>query len=252
MRVFKRIKWAYLLVSIFFIALGVMLVIRPEMSMVYFCRFLGGVAVLFGVLRILGYFLREIEGVGLRYDFATGAFAIVAGAFLLWRAPEVANVMDVVIGLFILVDCVFKLQVAMDSKRMGANAWWITLLFTCVALVLGLLLIFDTFKGQKILSIMMGIALVADGLQNLCTVIYASLFVKEVRHAVDDAIDEATAIETTGEIVSDDAPPVPDFDEAVEAAAAQTPPAPETPEVPAFPEFPETPADESSSYDPPV
>ena len=160
--------------------------------------------------------------------------------------------MAVVIGLFILVDCVFKLQVAMDSKRMGASSWWVTLLFTCVSLVLALLLIFDTFKGQKVLSVMMGVALVADGLQNLCTVIYASLFVKEVRHAVQDAVDEATAIETTGEIVSDDAPSVPDFDEAVEAAAAQTPPAPETPEVPAFPEFPETPADESSSYDPPV
>jgi uncharacterized membrane protein HdeD (DUF308 family) len=200
--------------------------------MVYFCRFLGGVAVLFGIVRILGYFLREIEGVGIRYDFATGAFAIVAGAFLLWRAPEVANVTDVVIGLFILVDCVFKLQVAMDSKRMGASAWWITLLFTCVALVLGLLLIFDTFKGQKVLSIMMGIALVADGLQNLCTVIYASLFVKEVRHAVEDVIDEATAIETTGEVVADEEPEIPDFDAAVEAAAAEA----EASEIPSLPE----------------
>ena len=240
MRVFKRIKWAYLLVSIFFIALGVMLVIRPEMSMIYFCRFLGGVAVLFGLVRIIGYFLRDIDGVGMRYDFATGAFAIVAGAFLLWRAPEVANVMDVVIGLFILVDCVFKLQVAMDSKRMGASAWWITLLFTCVALVLGLLLIFDTFKGQKVLSIMMGIALVADGLQNLCTVIYASLFVKEVQYAVADAVDAATAVETTGEIVTDEppaapaeeAPVIPDFDDALDAAMNEAPPAPETFSVP--------------------
>ena len=94
MRVFKRIKWAYLLVSVFFIALGVLLVLRPDTSMIYFCRFLGGVAVLFGLARIIGYFVRELDGVGLRYDFATGAFAIVAGAFMLWRAPEVGGVMD--------------------------------------------------------------------------------------------------------------------------------------------------------------
>lgn len=248
MRVFKRIKWAYLLVSIFFIALGLLLVIRPDTSMIQFCRFLGGVALLFGVVRIIGYFVREIEGVGLRYDFATGAFAIIAGAFMLWRAPDVANVMAVVIGLFILVDCVFKLQVAMDSKRMGASSWWITLLFTCVALVLGLLLIFDTFKGQKILSIMMGIALVADGLQNLCTVIYASVFVKEARQAYQDAVDEATAIETTGEIVTDDKPevvpedvPVPDFGAAVEAAAESAESAESAAQV--LPEAPAEPAD---------
>ena len=223
MRVFKRIKWAYLLVSVFFIALGVLLIARPDTSMIWFCRFLGGVAVLFGLARIIGYFVRELDGVGLRYDFATGAFAIVAGAFLLWRAPEVGEVMDIVIGLFILVDCVFKLQVAMDSKRMGARSWWITLLFTCVSLVLGLLLIFDTFKGQHVLSIMMGIALVADGLQNLCTVIYATIFVKDVKKKIKDAVDEATAIETTGGVVTEE-DPFPDFDEAV-AAAAELPPA---------------------------
>ncbi len=219
MRVFKRIKWAYLLVSVFFIALGVLLVLRPDTSMIYFCRFLGGVAVLFGLARIIGYFVRELDGVGLRYDFATGAFAIVAGACMLWRAPEGSGVMDVVIGLFILVDCVFKLQVAMDSKRMGARSWWITLLFTCVSLVLGLLLIFDTFKGQRVLSIMMGVALVADGLQNLCTVIYATIFVKDVKKKVKDAVDEATAIETTGEVVTEKPPFPADFDEAIAAAA---------------------------------
>lgn len=215
MRVFKRIKWAYLLVSVFFIALGLLLVIQPDTSMVNFCRFLGGVAVLFGIVRVIGYFVRDMEGVGLRYDFATGTFAIIAGALMIWRAPEMAGIMAVVIGLFILVDCVFKLQVAMDSKRMGANAWWITLLFTCVSMVLGLLLVFDTFKGQQVLSIMMGISLIADGLQNLCTVIYAAIFVKEVKHAVKDAMDEATAIETTGEVVTDDMPPFPGFDEPV-------------------------------------
>lgn len=225
MRVFKRIKWAYLLVSVFFIALGLLLVIRPDMSMIHFCRFLGGVAVLFGIVRVIGYFIRELEGVGLRYDFATGAFAIIAGALMIWRAPEMSGVMAVVIGLFILVDCVFKLQVAMDSKRMGASSWWITLLFTCVSMVLGLLLVFDTFKGQQVLSIMMGISLVADGLQNLCTVIYAAIFVKDVKRAVKDAMDEATAIETTGEIVTDDMPPFPGYDEPVTPAeiAAQLP-----------------------------
>lgn len=228
MRVFKRIKWAYLLVSVFFIALGVLLIARPDTSMIWFCRLLGGVAVLFGLARIIGYFVRELEGVGLRYDFATGAFAIVAGAFLLWRAPEVGEVMDIVIGLFILVDCVFKLQVAMDSKRMGARSWWVTLLFTCVSLVLGLLLIFDTFKGQRVLSIMMGVALVADGLQNLCTVIYATIFVKDVKKKVQDAVDEATAIETTGEVVTDDKPFPADFDEAI-AAAAELPAAESVP-----------------------
>ena len=224
MKVFKRIKWAYVLLSVFFIVIGVLLIANPETSMVMLCRVLGIGAVCFGAVRVIGYFLRELEGVALRYDFASGVFAVIAGAMVIWRAPEVANVMAVVIGMFILVDCVFKLQVAIDSKRMGASSWWVTLLFTCICMVLGCLLIFDTFKGQQVISIMMGISLVADGLQNLCTVIYAAIFVKEVKEKVQDVVDEFTAIETTGEVISDDAP--------IESAADETDPPLNIPDEP--------------------
>mgnify|MGYP002625602249 CR=1 FL=1 len=193
MKVFKRIKWAYVLVSVFFIVIGVLLILNPETSMIMLCRVLGIGAIVFGLVRVLGYFLRELEGVGLQYDFASGVFAVIAGAMVIWRAPEVANIMAVVIGMFILVDCVFKLQVALDSKRMGASSWWVTLLFTCICMVLGCLLIFDTFKGQQVISIMMGVSLVADGLQNLCTVVYAAIFVKEVKTAVHNAAPGALA-----------------------------------------------------------
>ena len=240
MKVFKRIKWAYVLVSVFFIVIGVLLILNPETSMMMLCRVLGIGAIVFGILRVIGYFLRELDGVALRYDFASGVFAVIAGAMVIWRAAEVANIMAVVIGLFILVDCVFKLQVALDSKRMGASSWWVTLLFTCICMVLGCLLIFDTFKGQQVISIMMGVSLVADGLQNLCTVIYAAIFVKEVKTAVHNAVDEMTAIETTGEVVTDDTPPVTAVPEDFVIPAADFTP-PETPdptEPPAGPDAP--------------
>ena len=236
MKVFKRIKWAYVLVSVFFIVIGVLLILNPETSMTMLCRVLGIGAIVFGIVRVIGYFLRELDGVALRYDFASGVFAVIAGAMVIWRAPEVANIMAVVIGLFILVDCVFKLQVALDSKRMGASSWWVTLLFTCICMVLGCLLIFDTFKGQQVISIMMGVSLVADGLQNLCTVIYGAIFVKEVKTAVHNAVDEMTAIETTGEVVTEDVPDVvidePAFTESVPTESAPSESAPEPPADP--------------------
>lgn len=206
MKVFKRIKWAYVGLSAAFLALGVLLVANPETSMITICRILGGCALALGVLKIILYFVRDVEGVAMRYDFAVGAFCMLIGAMLLWRAPTMVGFMSVVIGLFILVDCVFKLQVAIDSRRMGASSWWVTLLFTCVCLVMGILLVFDPFNGQQVLATVMGVSLIADALQNICTVIYAAVFVKDVKEAVRDAVDEATAVETTGEVVDDDPP----------------------------------------------
>ena len=75
---------------------------------------------------------------------------------------------------------------------------------TVVCLVLGILLVFNPFDGKQVLTIMMGVSLIVDGVQNLCTVVYAAVFVKDVKNAVHDFVDNATAIETTGEVIGED------------------------------------------------
>lgn len=112
--------------------------------------------------------------------------------------------LSVVVGIFILVDCVFKLQIVLDTRRMGVSSWWVTLLFTVVSLIFGVLLVFDPFSGQQVLVVILGVALIAEGLQNLCAAIYAAVVVKDVKRAVQDFVDDATAVETTGEVVDDD------------------------------------------------
>ncbi|MBQ7886252.1 MAG: hypothetical protein IJ313_05090, partial [Clostridia bacterium] len=77
-------------------------------------------------------------------------------------------------------------------------------ILACLSLLLGILLVFDTFKGQAVISVIMGCALIYEALADLFTVFYVSRAVKNVKLAVQDAIDEAAAIETTGEIISDE------------------------------------------------
>ena len=170
MKVFKRIKWSYVVLSAMFLLLGIYLVVNPETSLVMICRILGAAMAVFGVMKIVLYFIREVEGVAIRFDFAVGLFCIILGALMLWRAPALTDILSVMIGLLVLVDSVFKLQVAVDSRRMGAHSWWVTLV------------------------------------QNLCTVVYAAIFVKDVKAAVHDFVDDATAVETTGEVLGEDAP----------------------------------------------
>ena len=206
MKIFKRIKWSYVVLSAMFLLLGIFLVANPETSLIMICRILGAAMAVFGVMKIVLYFIREVEGVAIRFDFAVGLFCIILGALMLWRAPALTDVLSVMIGLLVLVDSVFKLQVAVDSRRMGAHSWWVTLVCTVVCLVLGVLLVFNPFDGKQVLTIMMGVSLIVDGVQNLCTVVYAAVFVKDVKAAVRDFVDDATAVETTGEVVGEDKP----------------------------------------------
>ena len=122
MKVFKRIKWSYVVLSAIFLLLGIYLVVNPETSLVMICRILGAAMAVFGVMKIVLYFIREVEGVAIRFDFAVGLFCIILGALMLWRAPALTDILSVMIGLLVLVDSVFKLQVAVDSRRMGAHS----------------------------------------------------------------------------------------------------------------------------------
>lgn len=201
---FSRIKWTYVIVSVFFLALGILMIVRPESSLTVICRGLGILAAVFGAIRMLQYFLRAPQGIGQRYDLAGGLFCLLVAALLIFRAGEVAAILSVIVGIFILIDSVFKLQIALDAHRTGVTTWGAMMLLACVSLLLGILLVFDTFKGQAVISIMMGIALIYDALVDLFTVFYVTRMVKNVRAAVHEAIDDATAIETTGEVISGD------------------------------------------------
>ena len=201
---FNRIKWTYVLISVFFIVLGILMIVRPEASLPLICRGLGILAAIFGAIRVLQYFLRTPQGIGQRYDLAGGLFCLLIALLLIFRANEVAAILSVIVGIFILIDSVFKLQVALDAQRTGVPTWGMMMIFACISLLLGILLVFDTFQGQKILSIIMGVALIYDAVVDLFTVFYVTRVVKNVQTAVRDAIDDATSIETTGEVISDD------------------------------------------------
>ena len=201
---FNRIRWTYVVISAFFLVIGLIMILRPEQSLPLICRGLGVLAAIFGAVRILQYFLRAPQGIGQRYDLAGGLFCLLVAALLLFRAAEVAAVLSVIVGIFILIDSVFKFQIALDARRSGAQSWALMMLLACVSLLLGVLLVFDTFQGQKLLSVIMGAALIYDAAANLFTMFYVNHAIKGVKAAVRDAIDEATAIETTGEVLSDD------------------------------------------------
>ena len=201
---FNRIRWTYVVISAFFLVLGLIMILRPEQSLPLICRGLGVLAAIFGAVRILQYFLRAPQGIGQRYDLAGGLFCLLVAALLLFRAAAVAAVLSVIVGIFILIDSVFKFQIALDARRSGAQSWALMMLLACVSLLLGVLLVFDTFQGQKLLSVIMGAALIYDAAANLFTMFYVNHAIKGVKAAVRDAIDEATAIETTGEVLSDD------------------------------------------------
>lgn len=212
MQLLKRVKWVYVILSIFLMGLGVCLFLWPDIPAVAMCCAIGGGAVAFGIVKIVLYFLREIETVGEQFDFAIGAMCVIAGAVLLIHPAAILAMIPQVLGVYMLVDCVFKLQIGLDAKRLGSGGWWLSLVVTLVCIVWGLMLIFQPFGMEKHLMTLIAGGLIADGVQNLLGVVYMAATVRRTEA-------EGGEITETAEPIPEPAPaePVPE----VQASAGE-------------------------------
>jgi len=145
MNFIKRVRWAYLLLALFLIAAGVCLAVWPTISMDLACMAVGIAAALFGLLKIVVYFVRHVDSMVEQYDFSTGLQCIAAGVFLVSHPGEILKMIPQALAVCMLCDSVFKLQVAIDAKRLGSGAWFLMLLGVLVVAVWGVCLMLQPF-----------------------------------------------------------------------------------------------------------
>lgn len=240
MQLLKRIRWVYVLLSLFLIGVGVCLFLQPGLSSATVCCAVGLGAMLFGIVKIVLYFLRELNEMAEQYDFAIGAMSVIAGAVLLIHPAAVLALIPQVLGIYMLVDCVFKLQVAMDARRLGNKGWWVSLIVTLLCICWGCLLIWQPFGLENYRTPLIASGLVADGVQNLVSVAYIAGTVKKTE-ASGKAITEPAE-----DWIPVTIPPAPPVDKTPEPAPIQpeseSPAAPETPADAPAPESEPAPA----------
>lgn len=172
MEFIKNAKTAYIAVSVVMIILGLLLVLFPALSALTLCYIVGAVVTIFGAVKLLSYFSRDLFRLAFQFDFALGIFAVLAGILILLHPTNVVNVMPVIIGVFVLLDGSFKIQTARDAKIFGLHGWWGILVLAILTCLGGLFLIINPFSGAVALMILLGATLIMDGIQNLCVVAY--------------------------------------------------------------------------------
>lgn len=238
----NRIKWAYVVMSVFLMALGIFTFIWPEITAGMICSAIGAASIVFGIIKILTYFMREIKGVALNYDFSVGALAVIAGLILLISRDRIVDLLQIVIGIYLVVDSVFKLQTALDAKRLGVGGWWLSLIVTAACLTLGIVLIVKI--GGDLLMVLIGAALIADGLQNLFLVIFSAVAERALDRIKKSAAAAGEGVSTEPQSPAQEETPARDANNAptTEASAKPEPPL-KTPE-------PEITSDEEGSNQP--
>ncbi len=186
---YKRLRTAkigYLILSAALCVLGVVLIAMPELSAQWLCRFAGGLMLVFGTIKIIGYFSRDLYRLAFQHDLAMGILQLVLGCVLIFRASPVINILCALLGVYVLADALLKVQIAVDSRAFGLGKWWMILTSAIVTGVLGVLLVLRPSESAQVLMILLGVSLITEGVMNIITVLVS---VKMLRDRIPMVID---------------------------------------------------------------
>lgn len=181
-------KWGYILSSAVLCVLGAILVMVPDFSAILLCRLTGGAMVLFGIVKIVGYFSKDLYRLAFQYDLAFGILLIALGATMLFRPEAMVQMILVAIGVCILADGLLKVQISIDAKQFGLPKWWLILIMAILTGGAGFLLVLRPTESAGVMMILLGVGLITEGILNLITILTA---VKIIGRSRPDIVDAA-------------------------------------------------------------
>ena len=182
----RTAKTGYIFSSAILFILGLLLVISPETAKEVFADILGVAMIIFGIIKLIGYFSKDLFRLAFQYDLAFGILITILGVITIIKRGDIIEFLCIVLGIIILADGLFKIQMSMDAREFGIHKWWLILSFAIIAGIGGLLLVFMPAEGSLVLIRLIGIALMAEGVVNLVTVLTA---VKIIKHQKCDVLE---------------------------------------------------------------
>lgn len=166
-------KIGYILISAVFCAVGIFLLFYRKVPAVTLTNACGGLLLVCGAVKLMGYFSKDMYQLAFQFDFAMGLFVAVIGLLMLIKEGGSPRHFEQLFGILVLADGLLKLQTAVDAKRFGIKPWWLIGGLALLASVLGVLLIFYPAVREESMAIAAGGAFVLDGALNLSVAVCA-------------------------------------------------------------------------------
>jgi uncharacterized membrane protein HdeD (DUF308 family) len=180
-RTIQAAKTGYIALSTLLVALGLTLILKPQMSIALTGAIVGATMIAFGIIKLIGYFSKDLYRLAFQFDLAFGILLIALGALLLMKPVRAMNMLCVILGIEIVADGLFKLQTAVDARRFGLETWWLIFTLAVITGAAGIALAVHPSESALTLTCLTGMALSAEGLMNLCVALCAVKIVHNQR-----------------------------------------------------------------------
>ena len=193
--ILKKIKTNVIVSAFICIALGVILVFWPGLSVKVVCMAIGAVLVINGISRLLNFIFGRDGSVFSQMNLVMGIIITVIGGWILLQPGTIIAMIPILVGIIIVIHGINNLQQSVSLCQNRYDKWWIALLLGIITIGFGVLLVFNQFAAVDTLIRFIGLFLIYDGASDIWIMSRVSRNVKQARQEMDALTVDGKEIE---------------------------------------------------------
>lgn len=120
-----------------------------------------------GLFHIVSYFGTEKELRVFSGDLFEGIIATIAGVFILCNKAILISMLPLVIGIWMIIRSIMKLQLAFNLKSAESSNWGWVLVSAIISILLGILIMMNPFGTALTVTVLAGIILLISAIVDL-------------------------------------------------------------------------------------
>lgn len=172
MTILKSEKKGFICSGLVYLLVGLFMCVWPVGTAEIMCVVAGAALIVSGVIKAAAYFRKKDYGLMPRVDFASSALLVILGVLLASRPDVFMSLVPFILGMMILVNSVFQLQVSFELHAIKFHGWWYHLAAALGCGIVAIVMMFDPFGSYRIVAVFMGLAFIVDGAADLWTALY--------------------------------------------------------------------------------
>lgn len=163
----KRIKANALFSALIYTALGVVLLVWPELSTNVLCTALGLVLLICGIADILEFVLQRDGSLYYNLQLGLGVILCAVGGWLLLRPTLIAVIIPRIIGVLVCFHGCKDFGDALTLRKNKSPRATAALLLGIITILLGAVLVVNPFSAFTTVVRIIGLVLIYDGVSDL-------------------------------------------------------------------------------------
>jgi uncharacterized membrane protein HdeD (DUF308 family) len=179
--------YASIVLSLIFIAIGVMCVIKPDISFDVISFVLTIIFIVNGILLLVADFRSRSIFMS---NFLSGVLSLVIGIVLLIHPNALKTILPFIVGIWFIVSALANMKFSFYLKNESTTYMILTIIMAIISIVCGFILIVKPLESLDVLIMTLGITFIIHSLSNIIDMFvikkYINKIVKNIKYYISE------------------------------------------------------------------